>query len=43
MDKKELTCNKCGYTWTPRKDNVKACPYCKGYFKIEKKEEKKDK
>jgi rubrerythrin len=28
MDKKELTCNKCGYTWTPRKD-PKYCPLCK--------------
>lgn len=24
-----LTCKKCGYTWTRRKDNPITCPNCK--------------
>lgn len=28
-DKREVKCNKCGYTWEPRKQRPKACPECK--------------
>lgn len=31
IKKKALRCKKCGYIWTPRKENVKACPRCKSY------------
>lgn len=31
-------CERCGYQWTPRREDWKACPYCKAYKKIEKKE-----
>ena len=28
----ELTCQRCGYRWTPNGDgNPKACPNCKNY------------
>lgn len=30
--KKSLRCKKCGYIWTPRKEKVKCCPYCKSYL-----------
>lgn len=29
MDKKEITCGKCGYVWTPRKPDPINCPLCK--------------
>lgn len=25
----EIECQKCGYIWTPRKENPKSCPECK--------------
>ncbi len=25
----KLTCNRCGYTWIPRVENVKQCPGCR--------------
>lgn len=33
IDKKPapVACVKCGYTWTPRVANPKACPNCKQY------------
>jgi predicted Zn-ribbon and HTH transcriptional regulator len=27
--KHDITCKKCGYQWTSRVENVKACPSCK--------------
>lgn len=27
--KHDITCEKCGYQWTSRVENVKACPSCK--------------
>jgi len=29
--RKTLRCKKCGYQWTPKKDDVKCCPKCKSY------------
>jgi predicted Zn-ribbon and HTH transcriptional regulator len=25
----KLKCGKCGYEWTPRKEDVRQCPKCK--------------
>ena len=36
-------CERCGYQWTPRRSEWKACPYCKAYRKIEKPEQKEKK
>lgn len=27
----KLKCQKCGYTWVPRKDKVWVCPACHSY------------
>lgn len=27
----QLTCEKCGWTWTPRVPNPRVCPKCKTY------------
>ncbi len=33
-----LKCKRCGYEWTPRKQNVRQCPGCKTtYWNKEKK------
>lgn len=29
MKQKEITCIRCGYTWTPRKEKPVQCPGCK--------------
>lgn len=26
-----LKCLRCGYTWTPKKENPKSCPNCHQY------------
>lgn len=37
--KKQLKCEKCGYEWNPRKDEVRQCPKCKSAW-WDKKDEK---
>ena len=36
-------CERCGYEWTPRREDWKACTYCKAYKKIEKPKQKEKK
>lgn len=26
---KKLKCERCGHTWTPRKEDVRVCPFCR--------------
>lgn len=26
-----ITCKRCGWTWTPKKDKPACCPRCKSY------------
>jgi len=35
----KLKCNKCGYSWQPRVDSPVACPRCKNYIDLWKKDE----
>jgi len=30
---KYATCPYCNYSWKPRKEHPKVCPWCKTYFK----------
>jgi predicted Zn-ribbon and HTH transcriptional regulator len=35
-EKPKAACKKCGFVWTPRVENPRACPRCKSYdFKKE--------
>lgn len=29
---KELKCQRCGYEWLPRKEDVRICPACKSAY-----------
>lgn len=34
----QITCMRCGHIWTPRVEQVRACPKCKSpYFDVERK------
>ncbi len=35
----EVTCKQCGYKWTPIKDNPEICPYCHGFWNVDRKRE----
>jgi len=40
----KLKCLRCGKEWTPRKEDVRQCPYCKtAYFNVPKEEKIKNK
>jgi predicted Zn-ribbon and HTH transcriptional regulator len=38
----KLKCIKCGYEWTPRKEDVRQCPDCKTAYWDKKKQEAQD-
>jgi len=31
IDVPELTCKRCGHSWTPRSNDPRMCPRCKSY------------
>ena len=38
----KLNCKKCGYSWVPRKTDVRQCPKCKtAYWEVDREEDKK--
>jgi len=35
VELKQIKCERCGHTWTPRKTDIRMCPKCKTpYFDI---------
>jgi len=38
----KLKCKRCGYSWIPRKDEVRLCPRCRSPYWDREKGERKD-